>query len=155
MPTLTPTPTPTLTRPDAVAPRSNTRTPRHAAPPHAALRRSIGAIGDSLSYLDGKLPIAYVQLLALMAKFNMLLMAVTRGASVAMHAKGHGAATRWLAIVLEFTRLFFIPILYQVRRVWGVGREVWGVGRVGRGPATDLSGCQHTGRYTRSSTVRR
>jgi hypothetical protein len=96
-----------------------------------------------------------VQLLALMAKFNMLLMAVTRGASVAMHAKGHGAATRWLAIVLEFTRLFFIPILYQVRRVWGVGRQASGVGRVWCGPATDLSGCQHTGRYTHSSTVRR
>ena len=48
-----------------------------------------------------------------MAKFNMLLMALTRGASVAMHAKGHGRATKWLSIVVEFTRLFFIPILYQ------------------------------------------
>ena len=66
--------------------------------------------------LDGKLPIAYVHLLALMAKFNMLLMALTRGASVAVHARGKGGTTTWLAIVLEFTRLFFIPILYQVCR---------------------------------------
>mmetsp|Transcript_8204 Transcript_8204/g.14854 ORF Transcript_8204/g.14854 Transcript_8204/m.14854 type:complete len:113 (-) Transcript_8204:158-496(-) len=42
------------------------------------------------------------------------LMALTRGASVATHAKGHGSATKWLSIILEFTRLFFIPILYQV-----------------------------------------
>lgn len=79
--------------------------------------------------MDGKLPIAYVQLLALMAKFNMLLMALTRGASVAMHAKGHGAATRWLAIVLEFTRLFFIPILYQVRRAGRGARRAYGARR--------------------------
>ena len=54
--------------------------------------KGVSRVGDAKAYLDGQLPLPYVHLLTLMAKFNMLLMALTRGSAIATHLRAHAAA---------------------------------------------------------------
>ena len=78
--------------------------------------KGVSRVGDAKAYLDGQLPLPYVHLLTLMAKFNMLLMALTRGSAIATHLRAHsaaGVADRLIEAALDVTRLFFVPVLYQ------------------------------------------
>ena len=78
--------------------------------------KGVSRVGDAKAYLDGQLPLPYVHLLTLMAKFNMLLMALTRGSAIATHLRAHaaaGVADKLIEAALDITRLFFVPVLYQ------------------------------------------
>ena len=81
---------------------------------HRTCLQAVGCIGNALCHIDGKLPFKYIHLLTFMAKFNMILMAMTRGAAIGVHCHLDTLRSHQiLNIVLEVVRLIFIPILYQ------------------------------------------
>ena len=92
-------------------------------------RASRASRGNSLAHIDGKLPFKYVHLLSFMAKFNMVLMAVTRGAAIGMHCHlDRSPSHQFLNILLEVTRLLFIPVLYQACfDLYAALHNPWGV----------------------------
>ena len=85
----------------------------------------IGAIGGTLGQ---KLPFPYVHLLTFMAKFNMIIMSITRGISIASHIK-YGLFTLDASLskaevttkkfhsvfflVIDLLRMLFLPLVYQ------------------------------------------
>jgi hypothetical protein len=89
--------------------------------PAAALVQSqclkgVGKVGDALCLVDTKLPLPYVHLLTAMAKFQMVFMAFTRGASIAGHLMedGHlGSVSGIMESALDVIRLIIVPVLYQ------------------------------------------
>ena len=85
----------------------------------------IGAIGGTLGQ---KLPFPYVHLLTFMAKFNMIIMSITRGISVASHikygllsgdpslSKAEVTTKRFHAVfflIIDLLRMLFLPLVYQ------------------------------------------
>ena len=89
--------------------------------PAAALVQSqclkgVGKVGDALCLVDTKLPLPYVHLLTAMAKFQMVFMAFTRGASIAGHLLEDGqlgSVSGIMESALDVIRLVIVPVLYQ------------------------------------------
>jgi len=77
--------------------------------------KGVSKIGDASGYLGMSLPLPYVHLLTIMAKFQMVFMAMTRGAAIAMniHDTESGRANQMIEVALDVIRLVVIPILYQ------------------------------------------
>ena len=86
---------------------------------HAKCTDATGGIGAIMGQLGQKLPLPYVHLLTIMAKFNMALMAVTRGMAIASHVK-YGLMSNAISnlhgilfLVVDMSRLIFLPLVYQ------------------------------------------
>lgn len=87
-----------------------------AALAQAQCLKGVGKVGDALCLVDTKLPLPYVHLLTAMAKFQMVFMALTRGAAIAGHlaADGHlGSVSGIMESALDVIRLVIVPVLYQ------------------------------------------
>lgn len=86
---------------------------------HAKCSDAMGAIGGIMGQLNQKLPFPYVHLLTVMVKFNIGIMAVTRGIAIATHVKYglldeaitnlHGV----MFLLIDMLRLIFLPLVYQ------------------------------------------
>jgi len=86
---------------------------------HGKCTAATGGIGAIMGSLNQKLPLPYVHLLTVMAKFNMYLMSVTRGVAIASHIKYGLLDPRVtnmhaiLQLVVDTCRLIFLPLVYQ------------------------------------------
>ena len=88
---------------------------------HQRCTAATGGIGAIRGSLGQKLPLPYVHLLTIMAKFNMGLMAITRGMAVAAHVKygllsnsAHlDRVSASLFLVIDIARMTFLPLVYQ------------------------------------------